>query len=68
MAAVASAKEEEEKKKKEKEKNSDGDGEIDLKMRMIIKDGDALIADSERSGGFLAACAEFSEYVSKRFG
>jgi oligoendopeptidase F len=41
---------------------------VDLKMRMIIKDGDALIADSEASGGFLPACGVFADYVRKRFG
>lgn len=44
------------------------DEDVDLNMRMIIKDGDALIADSERSGGFLPACKIFAEYVGKRFG
>jgi hypothetical protein len=46
---------------------TDDDGEVDLKMRMIIKDGDVLIADSEQSGGFLPATKIFAEYVTKRF-
>ena len=42
------------------------EGDVDLSMRMIIKDGDALIADSE-NGGFVPACKVFADYVTKRF-
>ena len=45
----------------------DDDSEIDLKMRMIVKDGDTLIADSKLNGGFLPACNVFADYVKQRF-
>lgn len=43
-----------------------GEAEVDLNMHVLIKDGDELIADSE-GAGFLAACATFEAYVSKRY-
>ena len=42
--------------------------DVDLNMRMIIKDGDTLIADSEQVGGFLPACKIFTKYIAERFG
>jgi hypothetical protein len=43
-----------------------GEAEVDLNMHVLIKYGDELIADSE-GAGFLAACATFEAYVSKRY-
>lgn len=40
--------------------------EVDLNMRVVVKDGDAPIADSE-GGSFLQLCATFEEYIGKRF-
>jgi hypothetical protein len=40
--------------------------EVELNMRVVIKDGDELIADSG-GAGFLAACAAFETYVTARF-
>jgi len=42
-------------------------GAVDLNMRVLIKDGDELIADSSGEAGFLGACATFEAYVTKRF-
>jgi len=39
---------------------------VDLNMRVLVKDGDELIADSE-DGGFLGVCATFEDFVAKRF-
>jgi hypothetical protein len=39
---------------------------VELSMRVLVKDGDELIADSA-GGGFLATCAAFEAYVAKRF-
>ena len=41
-------------------------GPVELNMRVVIKDGDELIADSGGTG-FLAACAAFEAYVTSRF-
>jgi len=41
--------------------------EVRLNMRVVVKDGDELIADSEADGGFLAVCAKFEAYVAERF-
>jgi len=40
--------------------------EVDLNMRVVVKDGDALIADSE-GGSFLELCATFEKYIGTRF-
>ena len=50
-----------------KQQGGGGGGDVDLNMRMIIKDGDALIADSEQQGGFVPACKVFADYVEQRF-
>ena len=42
-------------------------GAVDLNMRVLIKDGDELIADSSGEAGFLGACVTFEAYVTKRF-
>jgi hypothetical protein len=42
-------------------------GEVDLAMRVRLVDGDAVIADTEESGSFLAACGKFEAYISGRF-
>jgi hypothetical protein len=42
-------------------------GEVDLSMRVMIKDGDELIADTEANGGFISACKIFEAYVQSRF-
>jgi len=39
---------------------------VDLDMRMRVLDGDEILADSERDGGFLAACSAFEEKVKAR--
>ena len=41
--------------------------DIDLSMRILIKDGDELIADTDTAGGFLPACKAFEDHVTKRF-
>ena len=41
--------------------------EIDLGMRIKIVDGDAVIADTEQDGGFLATCDKFEKYIRGRF-
>ena len=41
--------------------------DISLNMRVIIKDGDECIADSQVAGSFLATCKVFEEYVKARF-
>lgn len=41
-------------------------GEVDLNMRVMVKDGDELIADTELNGGFLSACRVFENYVQSR--
>lgn len=43
------------------------DTEVDLKMHVQIVDGDELIADSAREGGFLPMCKTFSDYIQDRF-
>eukprot|EP01052_Picozoa_sp_SAG31_P029299 SAG31_NODE_2901_length_4931_cov_23.498344_4_plen_119_part_00 len=43
------------------------EGGVALSMRMIIKDGDTLIADSEQNGGFIPACKVFADHIAKRF-
>ena len=43
-------------------------GEVDLDMHIEIVDGDEKIADTERDGGFLGACAKFESYLRGRFG
>ena len=48
-------------------KSAVNDVSVDLNMRMKIIDGDFLIADSDRDGGFLQACEVFEKYVKKRF-
>jgi hypothetical protein len=45
----------------------DAAGEVDLAMRVRLVDGDAVIADTEESGSFLAACGKFEAYISDRF-
>jgi hypothetical protein len=40
--------------------------DVDLNMRVLVKDGDELIADSEGTS-FLELCATFEKYVAKRF-
>jgi len=42
-------------------------GYIDLSMRILIKDGDVEIADTEKLGGFLPACKAFQAHVTARF-
>jgi hypothetical protein len=37
--------------------------DIDLEMRVLIKDGDLLIADTQECGGFLPACKVFEAHV-----
>ena len=39
---------------------------VDLDMRMRVLDGDEVLADSERDGGFLAACGVFEAKVKAR--
>ena len=41
-------------------------GPVELDMVMKIVDGDELIADSSRDGGFLAACQQFEAFLAKR--
>jgi len=43
------------------------DDKVELNMRMIVKDGDELIADSDELGGFLPTCRAFESYVRGRF-
>ena len=50
--------------------NGDGDffeEEVELNMRVLVKDGDSLIADSKECGSFLATCKQFEGYVQDRF-
>lgn len=44
-----------------------GGAAVDLDMQLRIVDGDEVIADSTKDGGFLNACATFSSYVERRF-
>lgn len=43
------------------------DEEVNLNMRVLIKDGDELIADSDQDGGFMGVCKTFEAFVNKRF-
>jgi hypothetical protein len=38
---------------------------INLDMRMLLADGDAVIADSSSDGGFLPACRKFEAHVQQ---
>jgi hypothetical protein len=40
---------------------------VDLNMRVLVKDGDELIADSELHGGFLGVCKTFEKFVADRY-
>lgn len=42
-------------------------GAVELNMHVQIKDGDTLIADSSRDGGFLQSCKVFETYIRKRY-
>eukprot|EP00547_Thalassionema_nitzschioides_P015469 CAMPEP_0194242136 /NCGR_PEP_ID=MMETSP0158-20130606/7763_1 /TAXON_ID=33649 /ORGANISM="Thalassionema nitzschioides, Strain L26-B" /LENGTH=666 /DNA_ID=CAMNT_0038977165 /DNA_START=12 /DNA_END=2012 /DNA_ORIENTATION=- len=47
--------------------NKDNSNNIDLDMRIRIVDGDAVLADTEEDGSFLATCAKFEKYVRGRY-
>jgi len=40
--------------------------EVNLDMRMLVIDGDTVLADSDRDGGFLGACKVFEGKVQER--
>ena len=41
-------------------------GPVDLDMKILVVDGDELVADSEALGSFEAACAKFEAWVASR--
>lgn len=40
--------------------------EVDLSMKVMLCDGDEVIADSETDGGFSSMCGKFSRFVAAR--
>jgi len=66
-ALLKEEKERYEKKRAECQSEEQNNDDVDLDMRIRIVDGDNVLADTDESGSFVAACRKFETYVQERY-